>query len=87
MRRVVEATAVRAVVLLLAFGVGGVAGAPSMAMPPRGVSITGATDDDDPDDGGGWERPPGPASPADAPRVNVASSETSTARDLVGAAR
>jgi hypothetical protein len=62
-RRLVECRAVRAVVLLLAFGVGGVAGAPAMALPPRpGWSISGGPndpDDDDPDDGG----PIGPPSP------------------------
>ena len=66
MRRLVEFRAVRAVVLVLALGVGGVAGAPTMALPPRtGLSISGGPDDtdgDDPGDGGGGgprgSRPP-----------------------------
>ena len=64
MRRLVECRAVRAVVLLLAFGVGGVAGAPTMALPPRaGVTISGADDDDGDDPGGGGGGPFGPTPP------------------------
>ena len=68
MRRLVESRAVRAVVLLLAFGVGGVAGAPSMGLPPRaGVSISGADDDPDGDDPSGGGGPFGPVPPRPAP--------------------
>jgi hypothetical protein len=68
-RRLVECRAVRAVVLLLALGVGGVAGAPTMALPPRaGVSISGDDDaDDDDNSGGGGGGPFAPNSPRDGP--------------------
>lgn len=63
MRSVVQCRSVRAVVLLLALGVGGVAGAPVMGLPPRSeVSIAGGDDDSDGDSGGGDgdDRPFGP---------------------------
>jgi hypothetical protein len=53
-QHLVERRAVRAIVLVLALGIGGVAGAPTMALPPRGgVSISGGLDDEDDDEGGG----------------------------------
>lgn len=76
MRRLVERRGVRAVVLLLALGVGGVAGAPAMALPPRsGISISGGEDDVDGDDpggggGGGGGGPLGPNPPLTGAGVN-----------------
>jgi hypothetical protein len=71
-RRLVERRAIRAVVLLLALGVGGVAGAPTMALPPRaGVSISDGDDDEDHDDpGGGGD--PGATPPGGHPDRRVA---------------
>ena len=64
MRRLVERRAVRAMVLLLAFGVGGVAGAPAMALPPRpGLSIPGGPNDPDGDGPGDGGEPVGPPPP------------------------
>jgi hypothetical protein len=69
----VEHRAVRAVVLVLALGVGGVAGAPTMALPPRaGVTISGDDDTDGDDPGGGGGGPTGPMPPPAGPRERIA---------------
>jgi hypothetical protein len=87
-RRLVEFRAVRAVVLVLALGVGGVAGAPTMALPPRtGLSISGGPDDADGDNpgggggGGGGPREPKPPKSGPGRREVVLDRKT---RELVG---
>lgn len=70
---VVEHRAVRAIVLVLALGVGGVAGAPTMALPPRtGVTMSGDDDIDGDDPGGGGGGPAPPEPPPAGPRESTA---------------
>jgi hypothetical protein len=70
--RILRSRGLRLLVLLAAFGVGGVAGAPVMGLPPRaGVTISGGGGDDDPPDGGGGDDDNGSPVRPPAPRVLV----------------
>ena len=71
----VERRAVRAVVLVLALGVGGVAGAPTMELPPR-TGVTMYSDDLDGevrDGGGGGPDGSEPPEPVPTERLLVGS--------------
>lgn len=68
MSRLVQCRAVRAVVLLLAFGVGSIAGVPTMSLPPRpGIVRSGPGGPDGDGPGGGGGGPSGPTPPRTGP--------------------